>query len=347
MDVSRVAVLGTGVTGTAVVETLARFGVEPVSVDQADWVVVSPGIPPKDYPATSARIVSEIEFAFRWMASLSAAPVLIGVTGTNGKSTITAMIAHILNIPFAGNIGVPLVSYVGQPIPMIVVELSSYQLEQCMEFRPEVAVITRITPDHLERHGTMANYAAAKGRICASQKESDHVIFPSDDALVLGLVSRSRAVRHPVSDNDELVNRIALKARIWEMEGIGYGVIGAHNHINAAMAVKAAVCLGMGESEAIERLKTYQPLPHRMEWVANWEGRRFFDDSKATNPESTMVAVDAFSDPIHLILGGKDKHLELRDFLTFLFSRVATICVYGEIGDRLMALATEMGCPVP
>ena len=347
INLDRIAVLGTGITGSAVVAKLAQWGKVPVSPEVADVVVVSPGIPPEQYPACHGTIMSEIEFAYQLFQREATPPELIAVTGTNGKSTITAMIAHILSIPYAGNIGVPLIEWVGQNVPRIVVEVSSYQLETVIDFRPEVAVITNITPDHLERHKTMDRYAQAKAAVFRNQRPDDTLIVLAGDQWIDGILDGARANQRSIGTDDELTRLVADHARRAQATGNGMGLIGAHNHLNAAMAIAACVPFGMSPGRALDRLMSYQPLPHRMEWVAMIGGRLFFDDSKATNPESTLVAVAAFDQPVHLIVGGKDKGLALEGFMQTLFTSVATITVYGEIGDRVMAVAAGERCPIP
>lgn len=250
--------------------------------------------------------MSEIEFAYQLLKREARPPQLIAVTGTNGKSTVTAMIAHILSIPIAGNFGVPLIQFVGKGHSAIVVEVSSYQLETTIEFCPQVSVVTNITPDHLERHKTMAAYVASKSHACRFQTPSESVVYLDDDSWVNQVVGDSGATRYPISMASDLTRRIQAYSDTLS-DGNGLGLIGAHNHLNAAMAVQATAVLGVGVDDALVRLSTFLPLPHRMEWVATIQDRDFFDDSKATNPDSTLVAIQAFSRPIHLLLGGKIK----------------------------------------
>lgn len=343
----RIAVLGTGITGTAVIAKLAEMGFLPVDPEVADVLVVSPGIPPEQYPQCPGIVMSEIEFAYQLMQREPEPPRLIAVTGTNGKSTVTAMIAHILSIPFAGNVGIPLIEWVGRDAPVIVVEVSSYQLEQVIDFRPDVAIITNITPDHLERHKTMGRYAEAKTGVFRTQTSDQTLVVLAGDSWIETIIRTARPQIRSLSAKDELTLAVADHSRAVQVEGKGLGLIGAHNHLNAAMAIAAVMPFGMSVPDALARLTDYVPLPHRMEWVTTVNGRSFFDDSKATNPDSTLVAVDAFDQPVHLILGGKDKGLELEAFMRSLFSTVATITVYGEIADRVMSVARAENCPIP
>ena len=160
----RIAILGDGITGKAVRQKATDLGFEIVAPESAELVIASPGIPPADFPDVKVPIISDIEWAFRLFQEFGNAPFLIGITGTNGKSTVTSLVGHMLDIPLAGNIGVPLISYVGleQIYPQIVVELSSYQLETCIDFRPDIAVLLNVTPDHLRRHGNMDDYMVKK-----------------------------------------------------------------------------------------------------------------------------------------------------------------------------------------
>ncbi len=352
----RIAVVGTGVTAKAVREKLAVLGIVEGDVSESPWVVVSPGIPPEKFPETSGEIISEIELAYRLLQAqdgddfpgdvsklIFRKPVLIGITGTNGKSTVTAMIAHILGCPTAGNFGTPLVHFVGCGYPVIVVELSSYQLETCRQFRPNVGVILNLTPDHLEWHHSMAAYTKAKAKIGQAMTPGDLLILPEGDLIFTSYLTACQAKREAYGLSHPAVERLrsiqaASPAAAW---------VGAHNVLNAVAAFMACRALGCDENIIFNKLLTYLGLEHRIEWVLDWEGRRFFNDSKGTNPDSTLVAADAFEAPIRLLLGGKDKGLPLTDFLKALQTKVASVVVYGEIADRVMQEARAISGAYP
>ncbi len=343
-SITKVAVLGSGVTGTAVLSYLARNGVSPVSPDDADVVVVSPGIPPSQFPVDPSRCISEIEFAYQLLVRSGRLPAIIGVTGTNGKSTVTAMIAHLAGIPYAGNIGVPLVEWVDRRPDAIVVELSSYQLESIREFRPLVAVLTTLTPDHLERHGAMDAYGAAKSRIFENQGQDDWVIAYDDQAALFQLVSGRKGPVCLVSDSSPMVRQIAEFACRLQADGAAQGLVGHHNHLNAALAIEAVRRLGVSEAQIWDQLATYKPLAHRIEWVGVFQNRVVYDDSKATNPDSSYVAIRSFPGKVvRLLLGGKDKGLGLVTFLTETAAVVPVTYVYGEIAPRVEATVHTLG----
>ncbi|NDC82157.1 UDP-N-acetylmuramoyl-L-alanine--D-glutamate ligase [bacterium] len=347
IQLDKVAVLGDGITGRAVREYLHAHGFAPVPPTDAEVLVVSPGIHPSHYPSTPAIVMSEIEFAYQMFKKKLRPPKLVAVTGTNGKSTITSMIGHILDAPISGNIGRPFIACADLEDPIIIVEVSSYQLETVIEFSPSVSVVSNITPDHLERHGTMAAYAAAKSRVFMNQLAKDVLVAHGSDVMVQSIITQCPAQQVLLTPTSELTLTIARLAAGAQANGNARGLIGSHNHLNGAMAVAASVALGWQESDAIEKLLSYLPLPHRMEWVRHIDGRDFFNDSKATNPESTLVAVSSFASPVHLLLGGKDKGLEMAVFLQQVNQMVASITVYGEIGDRIIRTLDNVSCTIP
>ena len=175
MKNNSIAILGEGITAKSVSAFCKTHAIDIVSPEEADLVIASPGIPPKEYPRVKAEIISDIEWAYRLFQESAHPPKLIAVTGTNGKSTVTAMIAHILDAPYAGNIGIPLINYVGleQEFPCIVVEVSSYQLESCVRFKPDISILLNITEDHMTRHGSMEEYSKQKAKVCMNQDEKD------------------------------------------------------------------------------------------------------------------------------------------------------------------------------
>lgn len=344
-QVRKIAILGSGITAKAVSEKATELGLHIVPAEEAQLVVASPGIPPSTFPKVACEIVSEIEFAYRYLIANPSPPKLVGISGTNGKSTVTAMVAHIVTCPMAGNMGIPLVTYIAAPTPptCIAVELSSYQLETCSTFRPPIAIILGLTPDHIDRHPTMESYAAAKQQLVAAQTSDDLVIYDAENPWSRRIAESSKARKCPLSETTPLFQQIVAMTQTRPC----LGLIGKHNHMNALAAGLTAVALGMSETFILEKLATYPALPHRIEWVGTLSGCSVFNDSKATNPESTMVALAAFDRPIHLILGGKDKGLDLTRFSREVVSRVASITVFGEIADRMVAVFHALRMPLP
>lgn len=335
IGVTRIAILGNGITAKAVHDKALALGLSIVAPEEAELVVASPGIPPSTFPKVACEIVSDIEFAYRHLMASPTPPQLVGITGTNGKSTVTAMVAHLLDCPMAGNIGIPLVHYLGTTPPkQIAIELSSYQLETCNTFRPQIAVVLGLTPDHIDRHPTMISYAAAKQRMVATQTTTDLVIYDAANPWSRQIAESSNARKQPLAETLPLFQAIV---RLTQQRAC-MGLIGKHNHMNALAAGLVAAEWGMSQTLILEKLATYAALPHRIEWVGTLDGCSVFNDSKATNPESTLVALSAFDKPIHLILGGKDKGLALESFAKEVLPRVASITVFGEIANRMVAV---------
>jgi UDP-N-acetylmuramoylalanine--D-glutamate ligase len=332
ISLMNIAILGDGITAKAVRQKIKELKIKEVSLDEADLIITSPGISPSQFPKTTTEIISEIEFAYRLLKKTNPKIKIIGITGTNGKTTVTSLIAHMLDIPAAGNIGVPLISFVGNAdISAIVVELSSYQLETCTTFKPDISILLNITPDHLERHQTIKEYTFQKSKIFVNQNKLDHLIYFEDDLNIQSIINNLSVNLHPYSlaspEFDKLIN---------------FKLIGAHNKLNAVACWKVAQLMNMEESKTLEKIASFEPVEHRIEHVLNYQDRIFYNDSKSTNPDSTMVAITSFDQPISLILGGKDKGLDLEAFLTFSFSNVDTVTVFGEIAERLYKTAKKL-----
>lgn len=290
-----------------------------------DHIVVSPGVPPLPELERAARrgvpIASEIELASWFIEG-----TVVGITGTNGKSTVTslvgAMVAKSGRPTFVGgNLGQPLTDVVGTaaagPHGVVVVELSSFQLERVDRFRADVAVLLNVSEDHLDRYDTFADYAAAKGRIFAGQRRADHALVPSGDELCASLARAGAARIHTFGPGGEveLVGAEAGAAVVDAARGMRVPVAelrlqGVHNQVNACAAALAAGLVGVPAAEIAEVLRTFPGLPHRMEHVREVNGVTFFDDSKATNVGAAVAALRGFvGSPgrVVLLAGGKDK----------------------------------------
>ncbi len=327
---SQIAILGNGITAKAVRKKILSLGLYEVSQEKAELIVTSPGIPPWEFPKTTTPIISEVELAYRLFSYDVHMPTLIGITGTNGKSTVTAMISHLLdNAPCAGNFGNPLIEFVGSNHPFLVVELSSYQLEQCVTFRPHIGILLNITPDHLERHHCIEAYSLSKMKLFISQTPQDRAIF-LDTPAIQDLFGSIQSQKTPFSNTHPLARHVSTLP-----------LPGAHNQLNALAALLAVDALGMTVEPCIQKLFSFKGLPHRIEFVLEKNNRRYVNDSKGTNPDSTQIAIASFKDPIRLILGGKDKGLPLNNFLSFLEKNIASAVVYGEIASRLYTEATS------
>jgi len=333
----KVGVLGSdGVTGKAVLAACGSQGISVSSIQDAQLIVASPGIPPEQYPKTNAEIISEIEFAYRLFQTQAQQPCLISTTGTNGKSTVTSLISHFLGCPVAGNIGVPLVNFVGKTEAVMSLELSSYQLELVPTFNSKVAILLNITPDHLARHKTMEKYVETKANITRNQGPDDIFIYNEKDPYCRQVASQTKARCIPISDDHPLGNLQAHSL-----------LKGPHNALNVAASAVAAIEYGKSEAELSELISTFKPLAHRMEVLDSSLPYEFVNDSKATNPESVLMAIKGYDRPVHLLLCGKDKGLELQGFVAQCQKRVASITVFGEIGPKLQSISTQLNPSYP
>ncbi len=286
-----------------------------------DRVVLSPGVP--RLPALDAAdaagvpVSSEIELASAFVEGR-----VLGITGTNGKSTVTSMVGAICaeaGLPtfVGGNLGTPLCDVVGteaaSPRGVMVVELSSFQLERVEHFRAHVAALLNVTADHLDRYASLEDYAAAKGRIFHGQRKGDVAIVPDGDETCLALARPSAATIRTFGGHGDVQ---VIDGRIVDMEGrvdlpvAELGVTGGHNVQNACAAVLVARSAGV-PAAAIERaLRAFRGLPHRMVKVGELDGVTYYDDSKATNVGATVAALDGLRDhsgKVVLLAGGKDK----------------------------------------
>ncbi|MBW2085211.1 MAG: UDP-N-acetylmuramoyl-L-alanine--D-glutamate ligase, partial [Deltaproteobacteria bacterium] len=338
----RVVVVGLARTGLAVAEFLLSQGSEVVATDilpaerldeqiktlatrgavlelgghqnetflEADLIVVSPGVPPTIQPlqmalAKGVPVIGELEFASFYVT----AP-LIAVTGTNGKSTTTALIGEILQaagrrVFVGGNIGNPLMNAVNsrEKFDLAVVEVSSFQLEGVESFHPKVALHLNLTPDHLDRHVHFSAYAEAKARLFSRQTTDDTAILNADDDQVAAI--RTRARRLMFSRRHELGNGAFIKEGkivlaqggrpLGELPLEELSLTGSHNHENVMAALLAAWALGIETETTLEAAARFQGLPHRVEFIGRYGGVRYYNDSKATNVGAVIRSVEGFS----------------------------------------------------
>jgi UDP-N-acetylmuramoylalanine--D-glutamate ligase len=328
----KVLVLGLARSGRAAQAALEANGVEVVATDRTlgndtdvnlldgvDALVKSPGVPGEAPLVIAARergipVWSEIELASRLLEN----PV-VGVTGTNGKTTTTELLGAMLGVRTAGNVGTALSELVGAVPPQewAVCELSSFQLEDVDRFRPRIAVLLNLEPDHLDRHGSFEAYRDAKLRIFENQAAEDVAIVPRGFGPVPGAGRRVE-----FSADDELPAEPLIP--------------GAHNRENAAAATAAARAAGMGDEAIAAALRTFPGVPHRLELVAEINGVRYVNDSKATNTAAARQALTAFDAPLHLILGGSLKGERFDEFAQDV-ARANVVIAYliGEAADPL------------
>jgi UDP-N-acetylmuramoylalanine--D-glutamate ligase len=321
----------------------------------ADLIVLSPGVPalPEVSAAREAgvTITGEIELASRFVS----API-IGITGTNGKSTTTTLCGAILEAGgrptfVGGNLGVPLAEAVGTPATgpegICVLELSSFQLETVDQFRAHVAVLLNVTADHLDRYPDLAAYGRAKARIFAAQTADDFAVVNLDDPLVVSLSAGLAASRVGFSTRRTLqeggwIDGDSLCVRLPGEELERYpaqppGLIGRHNQENALAALLAARLAGATSVEAALVLESFRPLAHRMELVAEIGGVAYFDDSKGTNVGAVVAALSGFPRPVVLIAGGRDKGGSYQPLAAAMKDVGRGAVVIGEAGPAIAA----------
>jgi UDP-N-acetylmuramoylalanine--D-glutamate ligase len=316
-----------------------------------DLIVPSPGVPADDPLLLQARakgitVWSEIELAYRFMEG-----EIIGITGSNGKTTTTTLVHHILkaggkNAILAGNVGTPLIAFVEQMNAgtISVVELSSFQLELTDKFRPNVAVFLNLTPDHLDRHKTMDAYSAAKARLFAKQTELDAAVLNADDAPTVALApkkpqlfwfSRKTLVHQGACVRGEDVVIVHHGKEEFVMKVVDIPLAGAHNLENVLAAATAARLAEVDSGTIGQAVKNFAGVEHRLEFVADVRGVRYYNDSKATNVDATLKALDAFPGRILIILGGKDKGSDYTVLQTPLRQKVILALLIGAAADKI------------
>lgn len=315
------------------------------AVDAADLVVPSPLVR-LDHPglvtarAGGVPVRSEIDLA----GERAAAPI-VAITGTNGKTTVTTLTASMLiasgrSVVAAGNLGRPLIDAVDDPVDVLVAEVSSFQLACSETFRPRVAVVLAITPDHLDWHGTYEQYVAAKARITRHQTADDVLVFDADDtdaaaiaasgpARAVGFSRRSAALGFAHEADGRLLDAEGeLLATIDDMRRAF-----VHDRTNALAAGLAACAVGATTAGVRAALASYVTLPHRVALVGEASGVRWYDDSKATNPDATLRALESF-DSVVLLAGGRNKGLDL-SVLGRAAARLRGVVAFGEAGPEV------------
>ncbi len=334
-------------------------GAELTAPDNADWsvidmLVLAPGIPlthPEPHPAVvvakdaGVEIIGDVELFVRQMPDAR----IVAVTGTNGKSTTTAMIGHVLqsaglDAAIAGNIGVPVLELEpGTPDRVYVLELSSYQIDLTPSIRPEVGILLNITPDHLDRHGGMAGYVDVKRKLFAHMGTGCTAVVGIDDRYgrdlvealsgVQGLAISPVAVGRPRPGSVYVLDGRAFADGLSIMDLNGHPALpGKHNQQNAAAAIAAGRALGLGAAKIAAGIASFPGLPHRIERLGERDGVSFYNDSKATNPEAAARALASF-ERIYWIAGGVPKDGPLAPVLPFL-DRVTRTYLIGAAEAR-------------
>ena len=329
-------------------------------LDGMDLLILSPGIS-IHHPLVEAAnqrgipVWSEVELAGR----LCQAPI-IAVTGTNGKTTTTTLLGEMMKTTYdevvvGGNIGVALSQEVGQVSRQgrVVAEISSFQLEGVHEFRPHIAVMLNLTPDHIDRHGSFEGYGATKKKLFVLQTKQDFAVLNHDDPWIRAMAKRidsrvfffsrqsTLAEGAFVADGEIRLRWEGKESRICAISDMK--LFGGHNVENALAACGAAYLAGVSPADMAKVLTSFTGVEHRIEPVATINGVPYYNDSKATNPESSIKALEAFTGHIILIAGGRDKNTDLTEFMRLVRERVDGLILIGEAADRFEAAARQQG----
>jgi UDP-N-acetylmuramoylalanine--D-glutamate ligase len=317
-----------------------------------DLIVVSPGVPVDAPLLTQARalgetVIGEIELAAQFFPG-----PIVAITGSNGKTTTTTLAGEILTaggyrVAVGGNIGTPAISLIENSTPetLAVLEVSSFQLETIQAFHPKVAVVLNITPDHLDRHRTFEVYVNAKARIFENQQKADFAVLNADDPTCAKLADRARSQVFWFSRKKELplgayvhAGQILFRDAEGQREIMHVSDIslkGAHNVENVLAAICVGCLLKCGPARVSEAVRNFKAVEHRIEYVATVGGVEYYNDSKATNVDATIKAIESFPANIHLILGGKDKGSDYTVLNALLRERVKRVYTIGAAAAKI------------
>jgi UDP-N-acetylmuramoylalanine--D-glutamate ligase len=329
------------------------------SITDKDYVIISPGVPLsipilKEAQNRGIPIFSEIEVAF-WLTDAK----IVGITGSNGKTTTTTLVGEVLKedkkeSQIGGNIGIPFSSLVGKVSKegIIVLELSSFQLERIEEFKPYVSVVLNITSDHLDRYPDLKSYIDAKLRIFENQTEVDFAVLNADDknSMELALYSSSKKIFFSTQKELELGAFIKDGMLLYKMDGKeekiieteDIGIKGPHNLSNAAAACAICAILEVSPISMRETLKRFKGVEHRLEEIATLSGVKFVNDSKATNVESVWYALQSVKEPIILIAGGRDKGGDFTKLRELVKNRVKALILIGEAKEKMSDALSDL-----
>lgn len=318
-------------------------------IDIADEVIKSPGIPDKvplvkHLLTKGIPVISEIEFAARYTDAK-----LIGITGSNGKTTTTQLTYHVLkhaglDVGMAGNVGISFARAVAEDTKSIyVLELSSFQLDGIQQFRPHIALLLNITPDHLDRYEyKMENYIASKFRIQMNQRREDTFLYNREDANITDFLSGKELIPKGIGLGFENIKEQQVTFAGSTFDLTNSPLKGLHNHQNALFAVAVAKLLGVKEESIQEALTTFKSVPHRMEVVAEIDGVTYINDSKATNIDAVYYALEAMEKPTVWIVGGEDKGNDYSALLPLVEKKVKAIVCLGLDNQKIIDTFGEL-----
>ncbi|HEY6351893.1 MAG TPA: UDP-N-acetylmuramoyl-L-alanine--D-glutamate ligase [Candidatus Angelobacter sp.] len=319
-----------------------------------DLIVVSPGVPSDQPQLQHARalgipVIGEVELAYRFLQGR-----VVAITGSNGKTTTTTLAGEILSKSgkktlVGGNIGTPVISLAGQSSPehLLVLEISSFQLETIQQFKPWIAAILNITPDHLDRHHTFAAYVDAKARIFENQQAGDFALLNADDPTCAGLKARVKGApywfsrKQPVDGgaflrNDQIVF-INAGRETHVLPASEIQLKGAHNLENVLAAVAVGMLAGCEPQQVRKAVAEFRGVEHRLELAGEVHGVAYYNDSKATNVDATIKALESFPGNIHIILGGKDKGSDYTVLVPLLRERTKGAYLIGAAAEKILS----------
>lgn len=335
------------------------LGNSDVDLDNIDFILKSPGIPPtidlfKKAEEKNIDIITDIELAYR----ISDAE-FICLTGTNGKTTSTVLAGEIFKayrdkVYVVGNVGVGILSKIDELLDeesVFIIEASSFQLDNSVEFKPHISLITNITPDHLDWHGNYENYINAKYKIFSNQKESDFAVLNYNDELlrkidsekisseIIYFSSTEKLDSGVYLEDEKIVSTINGKHDVVDIKDIK--LPGVHNLENIMGVVAIAEAYGIDGRTIKDTVENFGGVEHRLEFVTEIDGVRYYNDSKGTNVDSTVTAIRGLEGPINLIAGGKDKGGEFDELIDSFDGKVANLILLGETADKIEKTAKE------
>ena len=312
-------------------------------ISGAAFAITSPGIPPKSeifrrLEEKNTKIISEIEYAY-----LNTKIPFIAITGTNGKTTTTALVSHILSkafdAPVCGNIGVPPTSLIEGKHDFLVCEISSYQAQMTEKFRAKIACWTNFTPDHIDWHGGLENYFKAKAKIFLPPQEPEYAILNAQDSRLKEFAKECKNViffdEETSNEGCSIVNNVICYKGEEIIALKDCPLVGHHNYQNIMCGIIIAKLLGMKKEDIRAQIMSFKAPEHRLEKVREMDGITFYNDSKATNPEASIVAIDSFNNvDVALILGGRDKNTDLTEMCHSINKHIKTVLLIGEATER-------------
>ncbi len=321
------------------------------SFERADLIIVSPGVPLNIEPLKHAYnlnipVAGEIEFASQYIKE----PV-VAVTGTNGKTTTTTLIGKMLEnsglrVFVCGNIGKPLTDYLisDDKVDVLIVEISSFQLDTIINFRPKVSVLLNISEDHLDRYESMKEYIASKARIFMNQKKSDFAVINEKDSNTKSLISDIVAEKLCFDAKHSGENRAVIQKRSINIYSNNktlklsdIKLTGKHNMQNIAAAALAALSVNGTEKGISKAVADFKGLPHRIEYIDTINQVKYYNDSKATNVDAVLKALKSFASPVILIMGGRDKQGDFKKLKPVIKDRVKLLLIIGEAAETIIA----------